>query len=348
MLHRFQVHAIARDDWRLLVLDQHLLEARSITCRVLGHHRAVRGCFLHQAESGTAGFWNDVVGVSLAFILLAFAVLACLDGIVEGGLHLLRRLHGLHRHVGDDGADLVAVENLLHQLLRIVRHLFAALVQHEVHLAAADHFADRRFGDLAQGVFLVARVEQPRHGIFQGVLHRELDVDDVFIVRQHQRFAGLLVAQRLAVTHFHRAHLRHVDGFVGLERVRPAPVETGRRGVAVLAEREHDAVLALLHDERAAGEPDEDGDHADHAGGDAGALHVGTRTTATAVVIAAVVGTVLLSEKGVQALIEIAPQLIEVRRTFAGLFAFLGFLAVVLAIAPAGIVQGQLQACFFE
>ena len=114
-----------------------------------------------------------------------------------------------------------------------------------------------------------------------------------------------------------------------------------------MAKRQHHATLALLHDEGAAGEPDEDGDHADHAGGDAGALHVRTRAAA-ATVVAAVVGTVLLSEKGVQALIEIAPQLIEVRRTFAGLFAFLGFLAVVLAIAPAGIVQGQLQACFFE
>ena len=116
-----------------------------------------------------------------------------------------------------------------------------------------------------------------------------------------------------------------------------------------MAERQHDAALALLHDKGAAGEPDDDGDHADHAGGDAGALHVRTRTaTVVVAAVAAVVGTVFLAEKGVQALIEIAPQLIEVGRTLTGLFAFLGFLAVVLAIAPAGVIQGQLQACFFE
>ena len=73
----------------------------------------------------------------------------------------------------------------------------------------------------------------------------------------------------------HRAQLRDVDGLVGLERIRQAPLEAGIDRVAVAAERGDDGLLAFLHDEEAAAEPDQRHDAGDQAGADAGALHVG-------------------------------------------------------------------------
>jgi hypothetical protein len=84
----------------LAVLGEHLAEARGLALGRGDHALLVAVGFLHQAGGRTFGLRDHVVGVGLAFVLLALAVLAGLDRIVEGGLHLLGRLGVLHRDLG--------------------------------------------------------------------------------------------------------------------------------------------------------------------------------------------------------------------------------------------------------
>jgi hypothetical protein len=103
-------------------------------------------------------------------------------------------------------AGLVAIEDVLHQLLGIRGDLVAPLVEHEVHLALADHFAHRGLRRLHHGVIGMAVVEQVGLRILEEVLHGKLDVDDVLVVGQHQGFLQHLVLVRAAIADLDRAH----------------------------------------------------------------------------------------------------------------------------------------------
>lgn len=316
--HGFDVHAVARDTRGLLVLGHHLVEAGGVTGGVFGHLGAVGARFFQQAQGLAGGARHHVVGVGFALALGAFVVLAGLVGVVERALHLLRRLNALHGHVADLRAERVAVEDLLHQQLGVERDFFAADVQDVVHLALAHDFADRGLGDLAHRLIRLQIVEQPRFRVLQGVLHRELDVDDVLVIGQHQRFFEVLRAHVAAVADLDRAHFVDVDLFVGLERVRHAPVQARTGAVAVFAEGRDDAGLAFAHAEHAAGEPDEADHRHRRADRDAGALHVGP---VRAAIIAA--ARTLVAEHAVEALVEVAPHLVEIGRAVTGTFAVL-------------------------
>ncbi len=128
-LHHVEVEALARDARRLRVLDQDLPEARGVALGSLHDLGLVAVRFLDQPRRVAAGARHDVVGVRLALVAEALAVLAGLHRVVERGLHLVGRLHALQRHLLHVDAGLVAVEHLLHQLFRGLRDLLAAFVQ---------------------------------------------------------------------------------------------------------------------------------------------------------------------------------------------------------------------------
>src|SRR3569832_1149900 len=97
---------------------------------------------------------------------------------------------------------------------------------------------------------------------------------------------------------------------MALDRIGPAPVETSRRHVAVAAKARHDGSLAFLNDEKSADQPQEHYDDGDNADTDAGAAHIGLETAARIAADSAA----FLAEQPVQTMIEIAPELIEIRR----------------------------------
>ena len=117
-------------------------------CARCSTSRPVAVRLLEQPRRLAARARHDVVRVGLAFVLQPLAILARLDGVVERRLHLVGRLHVLQRDLLHEHAGAVAVEDLLHQLLGLLRDLLAAFVQREVHLALADDLADRRLGDV--------------------------------------------------------------------------------------------------------------------------------------------------------------------------------------------------------
>jgi len=110
--------------------------------------------------------------------------------------------------------------------------------------------------------------------------------------------------------------------------------------VAQLAERRDDSGPALLHDERAGGQPDEADDDGNDARTDAGAAHFAVR----AATVAATVVVATVAEHLVEARIEVAPHLVEVGRTVARTATVLGLAVIFWVAAPAWVVQRQFDA----
>ena len=75
-----------------------------------------------------------------------------------------------------------------------------------------------------------AVVEQEVRRALQYVLHRELHIDDILVVGEHQRFLEHLALDVVAVADFYAAHARHVHHFGGLDRIRQVPARTWHRG----------------------------------------------------------------------------------------------------------------------
>jgi hypothetical protein len=172
--------------------------------------------------------------------------------------------------------------------------------------------------------FLAAVIKDPIRRILELVLYCKLNVDNIFIIGQHQRFLTLLVLDAGAITDFNRANLRNIDDLMTLDRIRPAPVEAGWRHMAVFSKGQHHPGLALLHDEKPAGQPQKKRNNGNDADTDARTLHVRRQTAAR------ISAAIPVAEQAVQALIEIAPQLVEVRRAVIGLFAAVALVLIIV------------------
>ena len=326
-MHHVEVEAVARDARRLLVFDHDLAEARGVALGALHDLGLVAVGLLHQARGHAAGARHDVVRVCLALVLQALAVLAGLDSVVERRLHLLGRLDTLQRHLLHEDAGVVAVEHLLHQLLGLLGDLLAALVEREVHLAAADDLADRRFRDERDELVRPAVVEDVVLGAFQVVLDGERDVDDVLVVGEHHRFLVHLVLRRVAVADLDRPHLRELDDLGCLDGERQVPARARLRRLDVLAEARDDAATTFVDDVEAAGEPhrdDERNEQPDAADGNTAS------GSAAAFAGRLLLAATLAAEQLGEAPIDVAPDLVEVGRPAA---------ATAAALAPLGIVQ---------
>ena len=173
-----------------------------------------------------------------------------------------------------------------------------------------------------------AVLEKISHRILQDVLHRELDIDDVLVVGQHQCFLEHLVAFRTAIADLDRAYACQVDQFVRVDRIRQAPLQARICRFDKLAETQHDTTLACIDDVQAAGQPDDDDQAEHHADATAELARRHGRTAfATAVVR-------LAAEQPRQALVEIAPQVFQIGRSLIA-----AFIAIAALIAPAGVIQ---------
>ena len=290
----------------------------------LGHDaRLVAFGLLLQARGRTDGARNDVVGIGLRLVLGALALLAGLEHVVEGGLHLLGRAHAalLQVDAHDFDADLVAVQDGLHQGAHARRDLVALLGQRRVHPHLAHHLAHRGLGGLHHGVGGVLALEQVGARVVQAVLHGELDLDDVLVLGQHGRFAQAGGLDHGVAADVDGADLRDEHQLMALDRVRQAPVEAGAHGGLVAAELGDHGLLAFLHDEEAGAQPDQHHHRGHQAGADAGALHVGLEVAAAAAKPPLSRTPALAAEQAAQLAVEIAPELVQVGRALVGALA---------------------------
>ena len=213
------------------------------------------------------------------------------------------------------------------------RDLFAALVEDEVHLALADDLAHRGLGRLDHRLVGFARIEQIVLGIVQDVLHRELDVDDVLVVGEHQRFVEDGIACRAAIADLDCPHAGEIHQLVVLDRIGHAPAQARLGGLGVAAEAHLDPALAGIDDVEAAGRPDRQAEHHQHA--DAAAEELEIEAGAAAAIAAALAAGALLAEKRAPFAAEVAIDLLEIGRP---LVAFVA-VSIVPLVAPARIVK---------
>src|SRR3546814_608669 len=116
----------------------------------------------------------------------------------------------------------------------------------------------------------LANVKEVLTGIGDLPLHREVDVDDVLVARQHQalfrniatRGAGTLAAGALEAD-VDLLHRGDAGGERRLDRPGQVPVETRLCGLDPFAEAQHDALLVGLHPVEAGKQPHDDDAEAD-------------------------------------------------------------------------------------
>ena len=211
LLHGILIKAFASHLGGFAVLRQHLLESRRLALGVGDHPLLIAEGFLMQTRGHTACLGDDIVGIGLTFVLEPLAILAGLDGVIEGGLHLFGRLGVLQVDLADADAGLVAVEDVLHQFGGPHGDLGTTFVEDKIHAALADDFAHGRLRCLLHGVVRAAVVEQVVFRILDCVLNRELQIDDVLVIGQHQHLAQHLGLDVVVIADFDGAHLLDVD-----------------------------------------------------------------------------------------------------------------------------------------
>jgi len=308
--HGFHVQALAGDLGRLPVFGQQLRKAARFTLG-LGHQRfLVAVGFLDLAGGGTARPGNDVIGVGFGLVFQPFLVLARLDGIGERRLHFLRRLRVLQIDVRHQQAGRVGGQGLLHQLLDIGHHLRTAFLEYEVHFALADDFAYHAFGHLLEHGIGITHVEQVALRVAHLVLHRQLDVDDVLVLGQHQRLARhrhhALSGGAGAVADFDETALFDVDDFNLLDRIGYVPVRPRRCGFRIGAESQHHTLLAGVDDIDARKHPDQ---------GDNAGNHPETREARAATTAAAAVTALAATpEQPAELVLHLLDNFVEIRR----------------------------------
>jgi len=82
----------------------------------------------------------------------------------------------------------------------------------------------------------------------------KLDIDDVFIVGQHQGFFKPLVFQGGTITDFNGTDLRDIDDFMALDGPWFSPVETRSGKMAEAPECHDDTGLSFLNDKKTGGQ----------------------------------------------------------------------------------------------
>jgi hypothetical protein len=211
-----------------------------------------------------------------------------LQHVVESGLHLLGRTHAALLQVDADhfDADLVAVEDGLHQRAHARADLVALLGERRVHLHLADHLAHGRLGSLNHGScgFLLsnsqARASLRRYctaNLISTMFSSSVSIADSFRPVARMTLSRPTSTERICVT---TTSWRSIG--YGRRQLKPAP-----DGGVVAAEARDHGLLAFLHDEDAGAIQMATTTIAIEAGADACALHVGLEVAVAAAAEAA-------------------------------------------------------------
>ena len=199
-----------------------------------------------------------------------------LKHIVKRRLHLFGRTNTalLQIDAHNFDADLVAIQNGLHQLAHARGDLVALLGQCRIHTHLAHDLAHGCFCSLHHGIGRVLALEQPCSRVVQTVLHRKLDFDDVFVFRQHRGITQPRAFDHAVTPYVSRADLCHENELMPLDRIGQPPVDTCPHSGLVLAKLGDHCLLAFLDDENAGSHPDDKGDTCDQPCPDARIAHV--------------------------------------------------------------------------
>jgi hypothetical protein len=271
-LHGLEIHALAGDVGRLLVLVVDLEKARGRAGGLGDGLLAIGLGRLGDLRGAAARFRHHPVGVGLGLVLRPLGVGTRRLHVAEGIEHLRRRIDLLQLHLGHLDAGPVMIERPLHQILH--RHLdgLARAGENRLDLGMADHLAHGAFGDRLHGAFGLLDIEQIIAGAagLDQPEHREIDIHDVLVAGQHQAFFRYGAAGSAAARVLHRAHAdidavdtRDFRRKRGLDRIGHVIVEAGLGVAHVFAEAQHHPELVGIDPEESGKSPHHHRDQSD-------------------------------------------------------------------------------------
>src|SRR5690606_25804620 len=264
------------------------------------------------------GFRDHAVGIGLGLVALAHLVFPGTDHVVKRILHFSRCLGALDVHLHHGDAGLVVVQITLQALGGGHAHLLPPLGQHIVHRRRADHVTQRTLGRVPQTGFGILDLEHEVLQVGDPVLDRQWHLNDVLVFGQHLPL--------LAV--------RTDRGDVALEFLlewREVDMQTRLDGTVVLTQSQNHGLLLLIHHVDGIEQPDhEQQQYADDPDALGYALAAADLTAATATT-----GTLLVAEYAVQAVLQLAQSLVQIRWP---LLAAAVVAAATVATAPPGVL----------
>ena len=213
--------------------------------------------------------------------------------------------------------DFVQVKNGLHFFAHAGGNLVAFLSQGRVHPHFAHHLTDRGFSRLDHRFGGVAAFEEVSTCIVQSVLNGKLDLNNVFVFGEHGRLTQARGLDDVVTANVNRPDLGHKNQLVTLNRVRHAPIETSADSRVVFAKLCDHSLLTFLHNEKARGQPNQQGptqNHPDAQVFDEGWNFGSTRSTTRPPGALRTLRSTFATENLSQFSVEITPQLIQIRR----------------------------------
>ena len=162
----------------------------------------------------------------------------------------------MHFHLRDPDTGAIAVQRLLHQCLDLFFVFLTLLGQNRLDVILPDNFTHGAFGDGLHRAGRVLNIEQKVRRIGNDPKHGKIDIDDIFIARQHQAFFRHVTGDSIGTTPVFKAATHadiHAVNGCNLRRdgCLNGPwqmVIEARAGLRQkLAEAQHNALLIRLH-----------------------------------------------------------------------------------------------------
>src|SRR5690606_36876843 len=318
ILQGLDIQALAHDLRRLTVFADQQVEALGLTLGPRHYRLTIAVGLFEQALGLTAGFRNDTVGIGFGQVALTHLVLPGTDHVIKGILHLRRRLGALDVNLNHGNTGLVGIQIALQTFGGFHTHLLTPFGQYLVHGGRTHNVAQGTLGGMAQAGFRILDLEHEVLQIGDAILHRQRYFDDILVLGQH--------LTRLTVG--------TDSGDVTLELLlegREIHMQARFHGAIVFTQAQNDRLLLLIDHVDGVEQPEHEqqnpADDPDSTGN--------TLSTTDAPAIAAGAPALLVAENAVQAVLQLAQGLVQVRRP---LFAAAVVTAATVTAAPGILV----------
>src|SRR5690606_29564413 len=298
ILQGLDVQTLAHDLRCLTVFTDQQVEAFGLTLGPSHYRLAIAVRFFQQTLGLTAGFRNDAVGIGFGQVALTNLVLPGTDHVIEGILLFRRLLGALDAHLNHGDPGLVCIQIALQTRGGFHTHLLTPFGQYLVHGGRTHNVAQGALGGMAQAGFRILYLEHEVLQIGDAILHRQRYFDDVLVLGQHLTLLTV----------------RTDSGDVTLELFlegREIHMQARFHGAIVFTQTQNDRLLLLIDHVDGVEQPEhEQQNTADDPDTTGNTLS----TTTDAPAIAAGAPALLVAENAVQAVLQLAQGLVQVRR----------------------------------
>src|SRR5712671_590640 len=272
LLHGLEIEALESDILRYLEGAIDRGETIGVALGAGDDLLAIGLRFLLDRHGGAARPRDDIVAIGLCFVAQLLAIgkraLHVAEGIDDRG----RRIDPQQLQLGDFDTSAIGVEDPLQQMLSVRLDLAPPFGQRLSDRGLADHLAHCALGGGFDSRVRRPNVEEIGPSVLDDPENGEVDVDDILVTGEHQRFFGHLAGPRpagyrtlgVAVADLGPVDTGHARRQHLLDRARKMVIEAGLGRPVVGAKAQHDPDFVGQHAVDPARQPyDEDRDRDD-------------------------------------------------------------------------------------